>query len=391
MRKYSLNQKVSELINLKYEGSYWDFKREHHSIENNHKLLHDIICLANNIENREAYLIIGVADNGEVIGINEQQFRRNQQQLINIVRDKKWEGYGAPDIKMETILIGEVEIDVIVIEKSIHVPFTLAEDIKPKGQKNIYLRRHTVYTRNQDSNTPHDRAATISEVEMLMKYRLGLLPDPIERVRRYICDGENWKLIDSKVDVISWYYLLYPEFTIEIITDDEKLSIPNFAFIHMNNRSSLLRVKIKYHSTILYWDYARYVDEARGIVIYPEYGALNIANPGSEFTNSFDYYYSNSLKIKLSKFLMSLLNLDSKGYLWKRHLSYIPVFQDKEEKAEIINLINQEKEKTKQNIKKLKKEVLISSRGIGKEKYNFIVQDLATNLMLIKRINEFRL
>ncbi|MEJ7314626.1 ATP-binding protein, partial [Staphylococcus epidermidis] len=82
----------------------------------------------------------------------------NQQQLINIVRDKKWEGYGAPDIKMETILIGEVEIDVIVIEKSIHVPFTLAEDIKPKGQKNIYLRRHTVYTRNQDSNTPHDRA-----------------------------------------------------------------------------------------------------------------------------------------------------------------------------------------------------------------------------------------
>ncbi|MDU3864479.1 MAG: ATP-binding protein, partial [Staphylococcus epidermidis] len=69
----------------------------------------------------------------------------------------------------------------------------------------------------------------------------------------------------------------------------------------------------------------------------------------------------------------------------------IPVFQDKEEKAEIINLINQEKEKTKQNIKKLKKEVLISSRGIGKEKYNFIVQDLATNLMLIKRINEFRL
>ncbi|MEL1196237.1 ATP-binding protein, partial [Staphylococcus epidermidis] len=89
-----------------------------------------------------------------------------------------------------------------------------------------------------------------------------------------------------------------------------------------------LRVKIKYHSTILYWDYARYVDEARGIVIYPEYGALNIANPGSEFTNSFDYYYSNSLKIKLSKFLMSLLNLDSTGYLWKRHLSYIPVFQD---------------------------------------------------------------
>ncbi|SUM72246.1 hypothetical protein [Staphylococcus saprophyticus] len=188
-----------------------------------------------------------------------------------------------------------------------------------------------------------------------MKYRLGLLPNPLKRVRQYIEDIKNWKLIDSKEDIISWYYLLHPEFTLEIITDDEKLSIPNFSFIYMNNRSSLLRIKIKYHSTILYWDYARCVDEARGIVIYPEYGALNISNPGSEFTNSFDYYYNNSLKIKLSKFLMSLLNLDSTGYLWKQHLSYIPVFQDKEEKAEIISLINQEKEKTKQNIKKLKK------------------------------------
>lgn len=130
-----------------------------------------------------------MADNGEVIGISEQQFRRNQQQLINIVRDKKWEGNGSSDIKMKTILISEVEID--VIKRSSHVLFTLAEDIKPKGQKNIYLRSHTVYTRNQDSNTPHDRAATISEVEILMKYRLGLLPNLIERVRRYICDVEN--------------------------------------------------------------------------------------------------------------------------------------------------------------------------------------------------------
>lgn len=53
-----------------------------------------------------------------------------------------------PGIKMETILIDDVEIDVIIIEKSTNVPFTFVEDIKPRGQTNLYLKRHTVYTRN---------------------------------------------------------------------------------------------------------------------------------------------------------------------------------------------------------------------------------------------------
>ncbi|PTU84907.1 ATP-binding protein, partial [Staphylococcus pasteuri] len=387
---FTLLEEITYLISLKYEGSYWDFKQEHHSTEKNHKLLHDIICLANNLENRESYLIIGVADNGDIVGVDDKNFRRNQQQLIDLVRNKKWEGYGAPNIRIETLLINNVEIDVIVIAKSAHVPFTLAEDIKPKGQNNIYLKKHTIYTRNQDSNTPYNSAAKISEVESLMKYRLGLLPNPIERVKRYIEDKNNWNLIDSKNDSMSWYYLLQPEFKIEILMDEEKLRSPNFVFIYNKNRSSLLRVNIKFHSTILYWSYAWYVDEARGIVLHPDIGSLNIAEIGSKFTNSFDYYYSDSIKIQLSMFLMSLLNLDSTGYLWEKHLSYIPVFTNEEEKIKIVHLINRKSEEAKENIEKLKKEVLISKDNIGDEVYKFIKQDLATNLMIIEKIKQFR-
>lgn len=88
---------------------------------------------------------------------------------------------------------------------------------------------------------------------------------------------------------------------------------------------------------------------------------------------------------------MSLLNLDNIGYLWEKHISYIPLFQDKEEKEIIIGLINRDKEKAKQKITKLKREVFISSSGIEKEEHEFIVQDLATNLMVIERIKEYRL
>ncbi|TDL94305.1 ATP-binding protein [Macrococcus brunensis] len=388
-------EEIKELIELRYEGSYWDYKLEHHSKENNHKLLHDIICLANNMENRDAYLIIGVSDDGELVGFNNESFRRNQQQLNDYVRTKKWEGYGAPDIKLQTITIDDVEIDIIIIPKSTHVPFTLAEDVKPKGQGNVYLRSRTIYTRNQDSNTSHKGAASITEVENLMKYRLGLLPDPIERIRRYLNDVNNWKLMNSNADGMSWYYLLHPEFTVEMIDEYEaENSMPlNFSFVHMNGRSSMLRVNVKFHSTVLYWDYARYIDEARGIVIYPSDSALNVFKFGGQFTNRFNYYIRDSIKLQLSLFLMKLQNLDSEGWLWERHLSYIPVFTDEDEVKLMKFLINQNPEQAKSDVIRYKEEVSLAgyNTGLTDEEYKFVKQDLATNLMVIEKLKQYRM
>ena len=40
---------ILELVLLKKEGSYWDFKREWYSPDKKADLLHDIICMANNL------------------------------------------------------------------------------------------------------------------------------------------------------------------------------------------------------------------------------------------------------------------------------------------------------------------------------------------------------
>lgn len=47
------------MIEKKIKGGYWDFKKCWHS--NKTDLLHDIICMANNIENKDACIIIGVS------------------------------------------------------------------------------------------------------------------------------------------------------------------------------------------------------------------------------------------------------------------------------------------------------------------------------------------
>lgn len=62
-----LNRKIRSLIDSKREGEYWDFKAKCH--ENKAELLHDIICLSNNLLSNEAYLILEVSDTGNILGI----------------------------------------------------------------------------------------------------------------------------------------------------------------------------------------------------------------------------------------------------------------------------------------------------------------------------------
>ena len=40
--------KIQQLISLKQEGQYWDFKKEWYPKDKKMNLLHDIICMANN-------------------------------------------------------------------------------------------------------------------------------------------------------------------------------------------------------------------------------------------------------------------------------------------------------------------------------------------------------
>ena len=53
-----IQEEAPKLIALKREGAYWDFKKEWH--KDNSELIHDILCLANNLESDVSYLFIGI-------------------------------------------------------------------------------------------------------------------------------------------------------------------------------------------------------------------------------------------------------------------------------------------------------------------------------------------
>lgn len=147
----TLYEEVIGLINMHQEGAYWDFKKEWYGKEKDSDQLLDIICMANNLANRDAYIIVGVdeEDNYAVCDVRQDPNRRNTQMLTDFIRSKKFAGDFRPVIKVEPLQLRDGWIDVIVVQNTTNTPFFLKERYKNVNANNIYVRL-------QDSNMLSD-------------------------------------------------------------------------------------------------------------------------------------------------------------------------------------------------------------------------------------------
>ncbi|MCM1307338.1 MAG: ATP-binding protein [Butyrivibrio sp.] len=118
MDDIDLRFEIQELIERRAEGEYWDFKQQWHSC--NADLLHDIICMANSPANRDCYIIIGIEDKTyHILGVSDEN-RKNQQNVIDLLRQKpSWAGGYIPEAYVKTISIADKEVDVIVANRVI--------------------------------------------------------------------------------------------------------------------------------------------------------------------------------------------------------------------------------------------------------------------------------
>lgn len=167
-----LRKQILELIQTGREDDWWDFKECHH--EDKASLLHDIICLANNRADRDAYLIFGIRDKTfEVVGIEDDPHRKNQQNIVDFLSSKEFAGQVRPRVEVCTIWLEQHEVDVFIVKNSTDVPYYLVESYTDRKYKpNTSNRGKTVtafhiYTRVIDNNTPIDKSADIRDVEYL--------------------------------------------------------------------------------------------------------------------------------------------------------------------------------------------------------------------------------
>ena len=233
------------LRNLGREGGYWDFKKEYH--KNKAELLMDIICMANNQEDRDAYIIFGIEDKTmEVIGVENDPNRKDLNQLSQFISGKYFSIY-TPEIDLQTIEIEGHQIDVLIIYNTNHTPYYLERDVK--DQKKI-VHQGQIYVRLNDHKEGNgNQAAPYCCIEYLWKKRFGINLSIMERLNLLLEDISGWE-IDWNTRRYA-YHKSFPEFRIEQTSEFIEGWEPTAAF-YTHPDMHFVNLHIMYHNTIIY-------------------------------------------------------------------------------------------------------------------------------------------
>ena len=385
---------VRELFYQETEGEYWDFKEKPYFYEGQSEkdknkkkgdLLHDIICMANNLSNRDAYIIMGIQDKPvKITGVKQFSNKWTQEKYQDFLQNLTWAGDMIPTVEFRTIDGGD--LDVLIIKKSNKVPFYITK-------KYSKVRENRIYVRKGSKNTAIDSQAEIGDIEKLFEFRFGLTPFPKERVINYITDHNHWTEMKGNYETRSWYYEKFPEYTMELVDDpqNDELRAPVYALIHPNVRTTWEILRIKYHQTILLEFSSHYIDEYRGLSVQPRYNFLKLFEGVNNINlkTNFYYYLADSVEINLMYLLEELHEQD--GEALRQHLSLIPVFKNDDEREAIEKYVEGNKSDILVEIKKESENICLGYNYDGDEKRSkWDREEIAVTKVVKNILDEYR-
>src|SRR5438093_4008496 len=161
------------------ESEKLDFKRTHHA--DTLALLHDILCLANAWVESDRFLVFGVADDAQVVGVEADGNRRTGANVQNLLRQSRLNRI--PTVSMQTIRVSGQQIDVLTIKNRPDKPFFATADRTFQGRT---IRAGVVYTRIGDTNVPLGESAPEYAIELAWRERFGLGLPPLRRAFRLL-------------------------------------------------------------------------------------------------------------------------------------------------------------------------------------------------------------
>lgn len=303
---------IINLINKNKEGTYWDFKRSWHN--NNANLIRDIISLSNTTDYQgDRYLIFGIDDESfEIHSISDDQNRKNQANLLDLISKIRFIGGYVPQVSLETINISNKELDIIIIEDNPLKPYCLQYEYKYQGER-IYPG--TVYSRTGDKNTAKDTTANLYQVEQMWKERLGIDKSPIVRLKQYLLNpSSNW-ISDS---ISKSYYEDFPEFSI-INKDESVKSNGHWWSIFLDKETKQYEMEFYYHSTLLKTSITCYFGIDSIHVPFPDIDYVKINDDFPDSNNTLSFY-----SFTKGTFNFSLLYYLNNNYISKPQKLFIP-------------------------------------------------------------------
>lgn len=323
---------ILQLIQLQKEGPTWDFKTVWYDDNKKANMLHDIICMSNNTDFSDAYIIIGVEEkNGKfnITGVKGNP-KYSTETLTDFLSNAKFAGNIIPKVEVERIEIYSKNIDIIHVFSTVNIPYYLSETYR-FGNTTVGTG---IYTRSQSTNTPINRSASLNDVNLLWKKHFGVDLSPFNKFEQYLHDYQNWeKSPVGETDV--YFYKLAPEYTIEIIPDENAKAKDLIHYVQMNDYSQWYHVIARFHQTRI--DYCK--------VASMEYGYLNLGPWPYQF--SIDKKSYNILCLKKDddnyKYFDWFDNLENNSNYFTTKFLYLECFifiEDDKELHDIVHFIN---------------------------------------------------
>ena len=295
--------RLEELIEHGYENDCLDFKEQFH--ENKAELLHDILCLANNTQFQNAYILFGIDDKRVTTGVENHERRINSANIHDFLNNNrsKFFNNALPKVDVSTLYHSGHEIDVLEIKSTLNVPYFLIEQYQ--DDKKIVHSGH-IYSRSGDRNTPINQCSSSDQTIKLWEKRFGRLENHFNKFLIYLDDLSNWKEEQlQNENFVRFYYEPEPMLIVERTIDFEDADSLPYYQAQPYGLTSIYRGSYKcitYPVTVDSGD-IYYIDGTNSVFSNTLYSVFQFT-PSNNLLLSMDYYLENSIEYKL----LSLFN-----------------------------------------------------------------------------------
>lgn len=321
----------------KKEDEFHDFKKEWYKPSDQSEFIKDIFSFVNTSHHEDCYIILGIDDNQNVIGLDEDDDnRKTQQQLIDWVRTWPTANYMIPPIEISSITINEKLIDIITIRDTKNIPIYLNK--RYKG-----VDAWQIFTRNKDVNTPRNDSANFWDIEELWKKRFSLNQTIQNRYIEVLKDTNNWSYFVNN-DQSGFLYNLNPDFYITMEDDNQnRHEILSYSLDCIRKNLSWMVFNFNYRNITIDYTLGNHLDGARVLIVSPQMSILKDNNPMNKTGNlSFYSFKEDSLDYYLNRLIVNTdiyLPRESTQYTVSRIEESIVFFENDEEEKLISNSI----------------------------------------------------
>lgn len=410
----SLEERIKYFINQRKETEYWDFKQkwsgkkkiiqnELKKFEKDEKtaslsqeqklkkaesnagklakeefkdLIKDIVCFSNTVHDRDCYLIFGVSNDYEIIGIGDDE-RLERARIEDVFSDMVFANGVRPEIDIDSVILDGKELQVITIRNEKRTPIYLEKEYGA-------MKPGCIYTRHGDRNTPNHSNASPNEIEMLWKKRFNLLRTSLDFVFDSLNKEDEW--IESEGD---FYNSFNPAYNIKVDRHSEDEINRKAEFYHFgmtNSAYSYEELNICYNEIKLDSYLMTWLDSGRLRIPVPENGFIDGVASETWGTN-YRYFIENSKRYKLLKFIYDPTNSDQ--YWAMENLKDIILFYRSEsERKSFEHWLSIFPNQIKVRIEENKKSFHISCSNKLEEKVD--LHQLALGKTLNSYLQEFR-